>query len=83
VVADLDYFAERLGEERWDRMPRSNKWSFAQNLWHLLKEARRISTEEVTPILMLHDRGKECVGKAAEILRLFEEDEAEEAKPFP
>ena len=32
---------DRLGAERWDEMPRSNKWSFEQNLWWLTKRAQK------------------------------------------
>ncbi|HEY4714576.1 MAG TPA: hypothetical protein VIH30_10110, partial [Aquirhabdus sp.] len=37
IVDDLRWYANRIGTERWNRMPRSNKWSFEQNLWRLTK----------------------------------------------
>ena len=32
VVDDLRWYADRIGSERWHRLPRSNKWSFEQRL---------------------------------------------------
>lgn len=76
VVDDLRWYADRIGAERWDRQPRQNKWSFAQNVWHLSKQASK-ATETTQPICHWIDRGKACVGLAAEIVALFEGDEAE------
>ena len=68
---------ERIGTERWDKMPRSNKWSFAQNLWQLTKQARSATVPAtmpapVKPIDYFIDRGKECIGAVAEIFAFFE-----------
>ncbi|MBN2002284.1 MAG: hypothetical protein JXA21_02910 [Anaerolineae bacterium] len=71
VASDLQWYAGRIGEERWDKMPRSNKWSFHQNLWRLTKQARGAIAPVPQPIHFFIDEGKKCVGLAAEILTLF------------
>ncbi len=78
VVDDLSWYADRIGEERWDQQPRQNKWSFAQNVWRLSKQASKaVAAETTQPICHWIDRGKACVGLAAEIAALFASDEAE------
>ena len=72
VINDLHWYADRLGLERWDIMPRSNKWSFEQNLWHLTRQAKNASAPVPERVRYFIDRGKECVGLAAEIFALFE-----------
>ena len=73
VVDDLWWYAGRIGSARWDQMPRSNKWSFEQQLWHLVRQTQ--NTPIATPPAAhrkLIDRGHECAGMAAEIIRLLE-----------
>jgi hypothetical protein len=78
VTDDMRWYADRIGLERWDKIPRSNKWSFQQNLWRLTKQAQGgIASIPVKPIRYYIDRGKECVGLAAEILALFENGKSE------
>jgi len=73
VVDDLRWYAGRIGEARWDDYPRTNLWSFAQNLWRLTKQARDgAQAPTPPPMVFCIDRGKECVGMAAEALALFE-----------
>lgn len=72
VVDDLRWYTERIGAERWDEMPRANKWSFAQNLWHLLKRTRNATADAPNWMQSLIDRGKRCVGLASEIITLFD-----------
>jgi hypothetical protein len=72
IVDDLRWYAERIGSERWDSIPRSNKWSFAQNLWHLTREARDANAPVPNRVGYFIDRGKQCVGLASEIFALFE-----------
>ena len=72
IVEDLRWYAERIGEERLDSMPRSNKWSFQQNLWHLTKRVRKATAPVPNRVLFFIDCGKECVGLASEIYALFE-----------
>ena len=72
IVEDLRWYAQRLGEERIDVMPRDNKWSFAQNLWYFSQQAQNPAPEGVDPLCYFADRGKTLVGLAAEILALFE-----------
>lgn len=72
IVDDLRWYAERIGSERWDRMPRSNKWSFQQNLWRLTREAKNAAAPTPNRLHYFIDRGKECVGLAGEIFALFE-----------
>jgi hypothetical protein len=73
IVDDLRWYADRLSVDRWDIQPRSNKWSFAQNLWYFSRQANDASAFTwPDPLCYLIDRGKECVGLAAEIIALFE-----------
>lgn len=78
VVEDLRWYAGRIGEERCYMMPRSNKWSFEQNLWRLIRRAEIADSSDSFPNFHYFiDRGKECVGLAAEILALFESSNSE------
>jgi hypothetical protein len=73
MVDNLRWYASRIGAERLDLMPRENKWSFQQNLWRLTRQARNAATSESPrPACYYIDRGQECLGLAAEIMRLFE-----------
>jgi hypothetical protein len=77
IAADMRWYAERLGPERWLRQPKLNKWSFEQDLWYLAKRARDAATEtQVKPITYWIDQGKQCVGLVAEVLFLFEHNES-------
>ena len=75
IVDDLRWYADRIGIERWDVMPRSNKWSFEQNLWRLTKQAKKMVTPVANRIYFFIDCGKMCVGLASEIFTLFEHGE--------
>ncbi len=76
IIADLRWYAERIGEERWDQQPRSNIWSLAQNLWKLTKQASTISDAGSDELInTLIDQGKRCVGLAAEIIIRFTENQ--------
>ena len=83
IVADLRWYADRIGKERLDIMPRSNKWSFQQNLWRLTKQARKATAPVPNRVLYFIDCGKECVGLASEILALFEYSGSEQNKKPP
>jgi hypothetical protein len=72
IIDDLSWYAERIGSERWDQMPRENIWSFEQNLWRLTKEAEKAAAPAADPIHYYIDRGKACVGLASEIYARFE-----------
>lgn len=72
IVDDLRWYADRIGKERLDIMPRSNKWSFQQNLWRLTKQAKKATAPVSNRVLYFIDCGKECVGLASEIFTLFE-----------
>jgi hypothetical protein len=72
IIDDLRWYADRIGIERWDRMPRSNKWSFEQHLWRLTKEAKKAESPASNRVRYFIDCGKECVGMASEIFALFE-----------
>ncbi len=74
VIDDLRWYADRIRCERWDTMPRSNKWSFEQHVWHLTRQAKEMSEPVPDRVRYLTDQGKMCVGFAAEILSLFEYD---------
>lgn len=77
IVDDLHWYADRIGTARWNQMPRSNKWSFEQNLWHLAKEARKAIARVPDRIHYFIDCGKTCVGLASEIFALFEYSDKE------
>jgi len=78
VIDDLGWYADRIGVERWDSMPRSNKWSFEQNLWYHTRRAKdAAASASPRSVRYFIDRGKECVGLAAEILALLEPEEPE------
>lgn len=72
IIDDLRWYADRIGMENWDEMPRSNTWSFQQNVWRLTKEAERADAPVPDRIRYFIDRGKACVGRASEIFALFE-----------
>jgi hypothetical protein len=73
IVDDLRWYAGRIGAQRCYQQPRANKWSFEQNLWYFTKQARDDSAASAaSPVHYLIDRGKTCVGLAAEIFALFE-----------
>lgn len=72
IVNDLRWYADRIGKERLDTMPRSNKWSFHQNLWRLKKQVKKGIAPVPNRALYFIDCGKECVGLASEIFALFE-----------
>ncbi len=72
VVNDLRWYAVRIGSERLNKMPRSNKWSFEQNLWRLTQEAKKAIAPVPNRVLYFIDCGKKCVGLASEIFSLFE-----------
>lgn len=76
IVDDMRWYADRIGVERCDKQARQNKWSFEQNLWHFTKLAKSAAAlRSPKPICYFIDRGKECVGLAAEIFALFEYNE--------
>jgi hypothetical protein len=72
IVNDLRWYADRIGKERLDIMPRSNKWSFQQNLWRHTKQVKKAIAPVSNRVLYFIDCGKECVGLASEIFALFE-----------
>jgi hypothetical protein len=74
VVHDLRWYADRLGPDRWYKLPRSNKWSFEQNLWRLTKQAKTAVESIPNDIEYLIDCGKKCVGLASETFILLEQN---------
>jgi hypothetical protein len=77
-VDDLRWYADRLGSERWSKLPRLNKWSFDQHVWHLTKEAQHAAaSDSPRPLGFYINHGKEHVGLVAEIFALFEYTETE------
>ena len=72
IVDDLRWYADRIGADRWNSMPRSNKWSFEQILWRLTRQAKNAVAPVQDCIHYFIDRGKECVGLASEIFALLE-----------
>ncbi len=73
ILAAMRWYAERIGPERWDVLPRQNRWSYGQRLWHLLRQVRAASVlRPPAPVAYYVARGQECVGQCAEIYILFE-----------
>ena len=74
VVDDLRWYADRLGAERCDALPRQNRWSFGSHVWYLLTEAEEAAQADVPrPVRYYMDHGRQHVGEVAEILMLFDE----------
>jgi hypothetical protein len=52
IVEDLRWYMERIPPDRWEKLPRQNRWSFASNLWYLTKQAGAAAeAEDAMPIL--------------------------------
>jgi hypothetical protein len=76
VADDMRWYAGHIVPGQWDVLPRLNRWSFAQHLWHLSKEAKTaVHSETPESIPHLIDHGKEHVGKVAEGSALLERGE--------
>jgi hypothetical protein len=76
VLADFQWYAERLGGRRWEQPPRPGRWSLADNLWHIAAQAIEAARQpDDTPLRYFVDHGKEHVGQAAEILAIMSYDE--------
>jgi hypothetical protein len=72
VADDMRWYAGHIAPGQWDVLPRLNRWSFAQHLWHIYKDARRVAHSETAKLIRhLIDHGKEHVGKVAEGAALF------------
>jgi hypothetical protein len=76
VLADFQWYSQRLGTPRWELAPRPERWSFAQNLWHVTEQAVA-ATQQPTDQLLRYfvDHGKEHVGQAAEIIAIIAYDQ--------
>jgi hypothetical protein len=73
IPSDLRWYAERRGSARWRTPPRPGRWSFAENLWHIVGQAVEAASEpHPRPVRYFIDHGKEHVGQAAEMYALFE-----------
>jgi hypothetical protein len=72
IVDDLAWYAARLGQNRSDVMPKSNVWSFEQNLWRLMRQTESLVPQN-TAVERYIDAGKICVGLAAKIVVMFEQ----------
>lgn len=72
VVADFTWYAQRLGPERWNMPPRPGRWTFQENMQHIVEQAEQeAASAEIPSITYLIDHAKEHVGQAAEIYALF------------
>ena len=80
IVEDMRWYAAVLGVERWQRLPKLNRWSFAQHLWHLTRQAKEaVTTEAFKSVHHLIHHGKEHVGQVAETMALFEREESQQS----
>ncbi len=79
IVEDMRWYAAVLGVERWEELPKLNKWSFTQHLWHLTQQAKNTAAiESFQSIHHLIHHGKEHVGRVAENSALFEGEESQQ-----
>lgn len=77
IVDDLRWYAEKIGTERWEILPRPNKWSLSQHLWHVLKQVKGAADSGWSePVMQIINHGKEHVGQVAEVLGLLAESES-------
>ena len=74
VLADFQWYSARLGSERWEQAPRPQRWSFADNLWHIAEQALAAAPPHEQPLRYFIDHGKEHVGQAAEIIAIIAYD---------
>ena len=76
VLADFQWYSERLGSARWEHAPRPARWSFAENLWHITEQAvAATQPPNDQPLRYFIDHGKEHVGQAAEIIAIIAYDQ--------
>jgi len=76
VLADFQWYSERLGPQHWEQAPRPQRWSFADNLWHIAEQAIAATRQPADqPLRYFVDHGKEHVGQAAEIVALIAYDQ--------
>ena len=79
IVRDMRWYAARVGPERWDTLPKPNRWSYAQHLWHVLKQVKQAAASGWSgPVIQLVNHGKEHVGQIAEVLGLLEHGKGEQ-----
>jgi len=74
VLSDFQWYGKRFGTTRWSLIPKADKWSFADILWHVTKQAVD-SAKETTPdpVRYFIEHGKEHVGQIAELCLLIQE----------
>ncbi|MBN2386007.1 MAG: hypothetical protein JXB85_03240 [Anaerolineales bacterium] len=77
IVDDLRWYAKRIGPQRWDILPKPNRWSFEQELWKLLKQVKKGEAPVAERVSYFIDCGKRCVGLASETCALFDHDATE------
>jgi hypothetical protein len=79
IADDMRWYAERIGPEKWESLSQSsNRWSFEQHLWHLLKHARSAANSGWSEsIVHFINHGKEHIGEIAETMILFETGESQ------
>ena len=76
VLADFQWYSARLGSERWEHAARPQRWSFADNLWHIAEQAIANSQQPNDhPLRYFIDHGKEHIGQAAEIVAIIAYDQ--------
>ena len=76
VLDDFQWYSARLGNQRWEHAPRPDRWSFADNLWHIAEQAVATAQQpDEQPLRYFIDHGKEHVGQAAEIIAIIAYDQ--------
>ena len=76
VLADFQWYSDRLSPQRWEHAPRPQRWSFADNLWHIAEQAIADSQQPNDhPLRYFIDHGKEHIGQAVEIIAIVAYDQ--------
>lgn len=76
VWEDMQWYAGRIGEERWALFPRQNKYSFRWHLWHITEQAKEAEQSPMpASIHTLIDHSKWHTGYVSELAALFDNEE--------
>lgn len=73
VLEDMRWYAARIDPGRWELWPRQNRYSFRWHLWHITREFEDALDAGAESALALIDHAKQHVGRAAELVRLWDD----------
>jgi hypothetical protein len=78
VLEDMQWYAGRIGPDRWAQFPRQNRYSFRWHLWHITKQAKEMTQSPMpSSILVLIDHSKWHTGYVSELMAVFDNEEWE------